>query len=274
MSMIRVMSFNVFVTSLLEEEIECFSDIWANRAAFNTSTIKRYRPDLIGFQEFDAGHWERYQHDLSDYATHFSDPFGGMVGTAIFWKPERFERLASGTFWLSRAPETPGADWGADSPLTASWVRLRCRDSNAQFLHLNTHLDDESELSRVESGKLILARLAALQGDEALPNIVTGDFNCNPWSPVYQMFLEQGFTDTYRAAGHADSVDSSTFHGFRGTGYFALEWGGSVFWRVDWILTRNGARRLQTLSCTIARDAEPPLYASDHYPVVTELLLL
>jgi hypothetical protein len=27
------------------------------------------------------------------------------------------------------------------------------------------------------------------------------------------------------------------------------------------------------LSCTIVRDAEPPVYVSDHYPRVTELLI-
>jgi endonuclease/exonuclease/phosphatase family metal-dependent hydrolase len=104
--------------------------------------------------------------------------------------------------------------------------------------------------------------------------IVTGDFNCNPWSQVYRTFVAEGFIDTYRAAGHGDSAASSTFHGFRGEKYFALEWGDQAFWRVDWILTRDGAQRLQTTSCTIVRDAEPPVYASDHYPVVTEVLVL
>ena len=53
--------------------------------------------------------------------------------------------------------------------------------------------------------------------------IMGGDFNCNPWSPVYRTLLGAGFVDAYRAAGHADSVKSSTFHGFQGVNYFALE---------------------------------------------------
>ena len=67
------------------------------------------------------------------------------------------------------------------------------------------------------------------------------------------------------------------FHGFQGRSYFGLEWGGAVFWRVDWIMLRPGKQPgrqpVQTLSCTIVRDAEPPVYVSDHYPVVTELLI-
>ena len=101
-----------------------------------------------------------------------------------------------------------------------------------------------------------------------------GDFNCNPWSSPYQTFLGQEFTDMYRAAGHGDSADSSTFHGFHGERYFALEWGDQIFWRVDWLLCRDGVRRVQPTSCTIVRDAEPPVFASDHYPVVAEFLLV
>lgn len=105
--------------------------------------------------------------------------------------------------------------------------------------------------------------------------MVTGDFNCNPWSPTYRIFLAAGFVDTFRAAGHGDDAGTSTFHGFRSADYFALEWGDQVFCRVDWILMRDGtAKRVQTTSCTIVRDAEPPLYPSDHWPVVAEVLLL
>ena len=95
---------------------------------------------------------------------------------------------------------------------------------------------------------------------------MTGDFTCNPWSPAYRAFL---------AAGHGDSAATSTFHGFRGADYFALERGGQVFWRVDWILTRDGeAMRAPTVSCTIVHDADLPIYPSDHWPVLAEVFLL
>ena len=105
----------------------------------------------------------------------------------------------------------------------------------------------------------------------------TGPPSCNSWSPVYRTLLAKGFVDSYCAAGHGDSTESSTFHGFQGRSYFGLEWGGAVFWRVDWIMLRPGKQPgrqpVQTLSCIIVRDAEPPVYFSDHYPVVTELLI-
>jgi endonuclease/exonuclease/phosphatase family metal-dependent hydrolase len=193
------------------------------------------------------------------------------MATSIFWKPDRFEFVSSGMSWLSPTPDVPGPAWGASDPLTAAWVHLRSRVSDRELLHLNTHLDARSEPARVHSTRLILDSLAAFQSSLALPTIVTGDFNCNPGSPSYDLFMEQGYVDTYRAAGNGDSADSSTFHAFRGRDYSALEWGDEVFWRVDWILARGD---LRTTSCTIVRDAEPPLFASDHYPVVAEMRLL
>jgi endonuclease/exonuclease/phosphatase family metal-dependent hydrolase len=248
---------------------------WPNRAALNVATIKRYRPDLIGFQEIQAANLATYIAELDGYEHVRGHNYGDVEPTewtSIFWKEACFALIASGQFWLSRTPDVPSVDWNVEYPMGATWVRLRCRESGAELLHLNTHLDDESELSRVEGSKLIARRVAELQADQ-LPAVVTGDFNCNPWHAPYEVFLNSGFTDTYRAAGHGDSVASSTFHGRRGEAYFALEWGGEIFWRVDWILVRDGAQRLQTTSCTIIRDAEPPLYPSDHYPVVSEMLL-
>lgn len=267
---IRVMTFNIFQSPLQEEDIQFFSDVWANRADFNVATIKRYKPDIIGFQEFCPDHWQTYREQLSEYLAYGVELEAGNV---IFWKPSRFERIANGFFWLGDNPHERKPDWGAEDPMSAMWVKLKDLTSGFEFLHLSTHFDDESEEARVKSCKLVLEQLAPLRENNELPVILTGDFNCNPWSPVYREFLVNGFINTFRAAGHGDSVETSTFHGFHGKDYFALEWGSEVFWRVDWILSRDGRQRFQTTSCTIVRDAAAPVYASDHYPVVTELLL-
>ncbi len=266
MSRVRVMTFNIFLTTLPPDDIQFFSDIWSNRADFNVATINRYNPDVIGFQEFDLGHWATYREQLANYIPYGVDE---NLGTVIFWKADRFERLDSGFFWLGDHPNERKADWGAEDPLSAAWVILKDRQSEHSFLFVDNHFDDGSEEARVKSSQLVLGRIAQI--GSSLPVIAVGDFNCNPWSTTYRNFLSADFVDTYRAAGHGDSAESSTFHGFHGKDYFALDWGDQVFWRVDWILARGG---LQTSSCTIVRDAAPPVYASDHYPVVTELVFL
>ena len=276
MTHMRVMTFNLFNT-VPDDQVEHFSDIWANRAAFNVKTIKRYDPDLIGFQEFEPVHWATYQNELAGYSHSRHVEHATGETTAIFWKSDRFDWLDDGQFWLPRAEVPQAAHLEDETLMDTTWAKLRCRSSGLEFIHLNTHLNDESEEARQAGNQLNqkhLAQLALSNDRGALPVIMTGDFNCNPWSPVYRQLLGEGFVDTYRAAGHGDSAQSSTFHGFHGERYFALEWGGQVFWRVDWILLRADQQQLQTTSCTIVRDAEPPVYASDHYPVVAELLML
>jgi endonuclease/exonuclease/phosphatase family metal-dependent hydrolase len=255
--LVRVMTFNVLETDPTYYAEGQFSADWANRADYNVKVIRRYQPHLIGFQELEQGHWDTYRQHLPEYDSFVFDTQGGLLENSIFWKADRFELVSSGMSWLSPTPHVPSAAWGAGDPATAAWVHLRSRANDRQLLHLNTHLDALSEPARVHSTHLILDSLAQFQTRAEAPVIVTGDFNCNPGSPSHELFMMQGFIDTYRAAGHGDSVDSSTFH-----------WGDELFWRVDWILARG---ELRTTSCTIVRDAEPPLYASDHYPVVTEL---
>jgi endonuclease/exonuclease/phosphatase family metal-dependent hydrolase len=268
MAVIRVMTFNILGGD------PQWADVHAEPIL---GVLRRYSPDLIGLQEVMAPNVEFYRQHLSDYDDEIGQEYGEeeVPGyCAILWKKERFELLESGNFWFSRTPDVRSSDWGVEYPLGATWVRLQDKLTGIQLLHLNTQFEDGSwgEQSRQGSSRLIVERMAHLAQD--IPVILTGDFNCNPWSAAYNHFLANGYTDTYRAAGNADSVDSSTFHGFAGRQYFALEWGAELFWRVDWILTRDGTRRLQTSSSTIVQDAAPPIYPSDHYPVVSELVVL
>src|SRR5712692_7730482 len=162
--LIRVMSFNILQTTDIDEQTAPFCAIWRNRADYNVKIIKRYDPDLIGFQEFDAGHWATYQTQLSGYAAYRTGPQGGNLTNAIFWKPERFDLIRSGLLPLCSTPE----------PSDAAWVHLRCRASGVELLHLNTQLNDESEPSRVDSMRLILEGLDRLQTAGRLPLVLTG----------------------------------------------------------------------------------------------------
>lgn len=44
--------------------------------------------------------------------------------------------------------------------------------------------------------------------------------------------------------------------------------------RIDWILVRDGAScPARIASCDILRRARPPVYPSDHYPVIADIEL-
>ncbi len=273
MAPIRVMTFNVQGATYPVEGVNS----WPRRAALNVATIKRAAPDLIGFQEAQQGNLATYREELREYDHVLGNNYGDnppAEWTSIFWRADRFALVESGEFWFSRTPDQPSADFGVPYPMGATWARLRRLDDGAELLQINTHFEDgpDGERSQVEGSKLIVERVARLQAG-GLPAVLTGDFNCNPGSAPYRIFMEHGFSDSFLAAGNRDGADS-TFHGFAGAGYDALRWGGTEpFWRVDWILTRDGRRRVETTSCAIVRDAEPPAYPSDHYPVVADLLL-
>ncbi|CAA9582480.1 MAG: hypothetical protein AVDCRST_MAG88-3517, partial [uncultured Thermomicrobiales bacterium] len=109
-------------------------------------------------------------------------------------------------------------------------------------------------------------------------------FNCNPWSPGYRLAVETtftdqcyhlyrayGFADTFPAAGNEDSLAAYTHHGFAGERYTWAHF--HLAGRIDWILKLDGAHRIHTQSCFIARDQAHPRYPSDHYPVVADVLL-
>jgi endonuclease/exonuclease/phosphatase family metal-dependent hydrolase len=263
----RIMSLNI------NGDYNDGDNAWVKRAPLTLSVINRYKPDLLGFQECAKDNLAAFYEQLSDYQVVEGNCYGDtppQEHTSILFLKSRYELLDRGEFWFSQTPDVQSADWGVEYPMGATWVSLKCLQTDQQLFHLNTHFEDGpwGEQSRVNASRLIIDRVAQLAPDQ--PVVVTGDFNCNPWSTPYQKFHAHGFIDTYREAGNADSVDSSTVHLYKGKDYFALDFGDEMFWRVDWIL----ALKLRPTSSMIVRDSEPPVYPSDHYPVISEVQVL
>jgi len=274
--LLRVMSFNIRGFSRRGDRINS----WENRAALNVATIKRYAPDLIGLQELRAESLATYREKLPEYAPILGPAAGNKAPhefNAIFFDPTRLTVLDSGGFWLSETPNRYSASWGTRVVRSANWARFGSPSADLSFLHLNTHLDHASSLARREGSRLILRKIAELQQD-GLPAVVTGDFNCRPGSFPYQSFVENGFEDTFLAAGNVDDEDAGTFHAFKGLRYSLLRYGDRVRHgrkprRIDWILLKNGRQRLRTEAHAILRhcDARSAIYPSDHYPMLATL---
>ncbi len=271
---VRVMSFNVRGASHKRDGV----NVWEKRAAKNVETIERYGPGLIGFQEFQHENREVYERELPGYTRLLGPVYGtGQVEefAAIFFDPERFEALDSGGFWLSDTPEEYSASWGNEVVRSANWAVLRCLQNGATFLHVNTHLDHVSEQARVEGNRLILRQTEKTRKSRGdLPTIVTGDFNCTPKTPPYGVFIENGFVDTFLAAGNEDDEDAYTFHAFKGKRFTPADTDKPTG-RIDWILVRDPQERVQIRSHEILRDGDEAAgtYPSDHYPVLAELEL-
>jgi endonuclease/exonuclease/phosphatase family metal-dependent hydrolase len=186
-----------------------------------------------------------------------------------------------GGFYLSETPERLSRGWDAADVRAVTWAHLRLRETSARFLHLNTHLDHIGERARVEGMQFILDRLPGLRHLH-LPVVLIGDFNCNPWRPGDHFHVETTFTGQCyhlaRAAGFADpflaacgevNAAAFTYHGYEGDVYSPAR--HHLAGRIDWILTLDGERQVRTRAYTIVRDQAPPVYPSDHYPIVAEM---
>ena len=268
---VRVMSFNVRGASHRDG-----INVWEGRAALNVQTIKRHAPGVIGLQEVHAANLAVYKEELQGYDRIMGPAYGTdrvEEFAAIFFDADRFEELESGGFWLSETPGESSASWGNEVVRSANWALLRCRETGVAFLHANTHLDHMSERARVEGNRLIVRQTqATLKNHGNPPTIVTGDFNCKPGSAPYEVFLDEGFTDTFHAAGNTDDEDAYTFHAFKGSRFKPSDT-DKPFGRIDWILIKDPGGHIRVRSHRIPRDAdeEAGLYPSDHYPVVADL---
>lgn len=243
-------------------------NIWENRAHLAVATILDSDSDLIGLQEAHPGNLETLAKDLPGYRQERGPRYDNKephAFPAILWKPEKLEKVESGGFWVSKTPEVYSGDWDTSFVRSACWVRFRSKDTGHEFLCLNTHLDNASEEARVEGSRLIVNRLEEMAGN--LPIVVVGDFNANFGTETYQTFASRGYKDVYLETGNEDGEDVFTIHRFTGE---KQSWER----RIDWILTRDGEREVKADTCRIIRDASPPLYPSDHYPVEAEIRFL
>jgi endonuclease/exonuclease/phosphatase family metal-dependent hydrolase len=282
---LRVMTFNLRGASYPQDA----PNTWENRAGLNIRTIQKYAPDLIGFQELQAGNRATYQEQLRAYqalaGTPSNEP-GFYNYNSIYWNPQRLALLESGGMYLSESPDAWSKSWDSVFVRSVNWARFRTIDNEGEavgceFYHFNTHLDHVGVQARVQGSRIIIQQALALSR-ASFPVIVTGDFNCIPWLPEYgspdggpfldtgyALFRQHGFRDAFLEAGEIDSHSSHTYHGYEGEAFRGLLHG--IAQRIDWILWRDDAHTLAPLGCQIVRDAEPPLYPSDHYPVIADL---
>ena len=140
MSRLRVMTFNIANALETEDDGE---NAWAFRAPLNGRTIKRYAPDLIGFQQCDDGNLEMYRSALAEYQY--------ILGTRRRWpRPlstitpspicrERLELLDSGGFYLSETPEVWSLGWDATYVKALTWARFRQKENPGE-LQLSTRI--------------------------------------------------------------------------------------------------------------------------------------
>lgn len=237
---------------------------WDNRRSMVLRWLKQKSADVVGFQELMPEVRSFLEEELEEYR---------FVGCArseklddeaccIAYRKNRFECIGEDTFWLSDAPNIPG------SKLKSSgyWMRICTtaelfdRDSGKRFRIYNTHLDNDSEQSRIDGLAVINRRMEQDQRTNPLPALLMGDFNATPESKVLK-YARTHFPMEMLDVSELESLpENFTYHGFFKEETIKIDY---IFASPEFHL--NGS--------LLGNDHENGIYLSDHYPLLADLTL-
>lgn len=260
---INVMSFNIRYDNPGDGK-----NAWPHRKDLVAATITFYRVDMCGMQE-------ALKHQIEELATLL--PEYGWIGVGrtdgktegeycpIFYNTIRFAVLASGTFWLSETPDEPGSrSWDSSLPRIVTWAKFKECGTGQTLYHFNTHFDHRGRKAREESAMLLLAQIRKISAGS--PAVVTGDFNCPPESPPYEL-LTSGRADTPGLIDVFLKFNNSyggtqTFNGFSEESRPGT--------RIDYVFATPAVKVRRV---GIIAERWDGRFVSDHYPVLAEIFL-
>ncbi len=139
---------------------------------------------------------------------------GEMKGeySPIFFRKSAFKCVKSETIWLNENEEKGKKGWDADSIRILTYAVLESAFSSDAtegnrpvILAMNTHLDNDGEISRRESAKLILKHASSLRIEYSpFLTFLSGDLNSEPSGDAYKVLNApgSGFIDTRRLLEH------------------------------------------------------------------------
>lgn len=254
-----VMTFNLRFASTSEP------NSWAARRPVMRHLLRQEAPALMGTQE---GLYQQLLDIHSDLGPQYDWIGTGREGgshdesTAVFYDTRRLAPVEHDTHWLSDTPAVIGSNtWGAALPRIVTWVRFRDRTAGGrEFYLLNTHFDHVGQYARERSAQFLGEKIAGF--DQALPVVVTGDFNATAHgNRAYDILLAAGLVDTWDAAAERSKL-YATFHDYQ-----PLTPDGD---RIDWILATPGTTVHRAAVNTFSMNGQFP---SDHLPVQATLTL-
>ncbi len=258
----NVMSFNIRIDNPKDG-----AQNWQLRKENAVRMIDYYDLDIIGMQEVFINPLNYLKRNLEQYNTIGVGKDDGIEKgsfTPIFYKKERFSELDSGTFWLSETPHKTSKGWDANLNRIATWAKLKDRTTGKVFLFMNTHFDHRGDKARIESAKLLKAKLKELSND--LQIILSGDFNLTPDS--------EGINTLKEPNGEHTLLDSKSISKYNyGPDWTSCGFDNRPFERrkiIDYIFVN---RITKILRYAVLSERLEDLYLSDHCPVFVQLEL-
>lgn len=246
---VRVVSFNLRCTGLGKTSIQY-------RAPMVEAQLEEIGADSMGFQEANY-RWMSYLiKNLEDYDyVGVSRTNGKNLGefSPIFYRKDKYEVVASDTFWLSKTPEKAGSkDWGSQNVRICTWAMLRNKATGECYVHFNTHLDHISSEARENQMKVLLEKVKAFEGK--YPIVLTGDFNDDIESVMYAEATEV-LNDSRLLAPVTD--DNGTYHDY-----------GAKAKLIDFVFVSDNVK---PLVYHVIDDQINGEYLSDHFGIYVDM---
>lgn len=269
------MKLKIMTINLRYDKPDSGENAWTVRRKALAALIFHYVPDVIGTQEGLPHQLLDLHRLLPSYQSVGGDRSG--TGTdqhcAIFYRKQRLHCLATGDFWLSETPDTPGSvteEWGNPVPRIATWAVLGLVDGNSKITVFNTHLDYHSASARERSAPLICDRLSTLEIED-VENLreqsfffVMGDFNAEPGEPPRETFSHLRERSPHPNVPHLkDALANVELEGQKSLHEFS----GNAFVAVDTIYYDD---RWTMREVKIDSNRWKGVWPSDHFPVVAE----
>ena len=266
--------------------IRCPSDkgenAWSNRLPRVLEVIRKHGFEIMGVQEAAVKQRADLDAALSGWGRIGvgRDPNDKGEAMCIYYRKDRFECLASDTFWLSETPRVPGSkSWGTACTRNCTWGLFRDRKTKRTFRYFNTHLDHISTQARVRGMEVILREMRRLAQGETV--ILTGDLNDSferiPADIQREIIQARGpqvsqkvtFThpifsasqtlcDTLFRTETPHEGPVSTYHGYKPQNRA----------RIDYVFTTGNVRVLRHVTCS---DRPNGKFPSDHDAVLVRL---
>ena len=229
--------------------LDFFKKSWFYRADLISQDIDSVKPDIIGFQEATFIHYDYLKDVMEGYDSEmaYRDDFILSEGCPIFWRTDRFEKVDSGSFWLSETPEVMSKDWGSSHYRICVYVILRDKVTLKEFAVFNTHLDNVSDEARINGIGVVLDKISEF-GD--LPSFLMGDMNATDDTETI-LSTKNSFDDAKVISPITE--DTRTFHG----------WGDPEEQdRIDYILISRGDA--EVYEYRVVNNLHDGVYSSDH----------
>jgi len=231
---------------------------WVARKPLIIEQIRRFDPDIIGFQEalhLQVLELEDALHGYSRIGVGRDDGKEAGEYSPLFYRTDRFKILKSGTLWLSETPDKISIGWDAALPRIATWASMQDQYTTRKIFVINTHFDHIGQMARLNSIKLLIDFMVK-SGSDHDHLVLMGDFNTDPQDEPYRWLMEQKLLlDPYFEATYR-SGPAGTFNAFN------YEHQSD---RIDYIFLSPSLKAKQYM---VLKESYNGILPSDHWPVI------